>query len=352
MPLVLLIGMIIPFLLLALFSSALALSSIMYRPRTVLVTGATDGIGKHTAEKLSSDGFAIIVHGRKSQTDSVVTSLIKDLESRGAASVAYVQADLNDLQEVDQLAQSVQDQLKSWQELEADDSSHIPSLDVLINNAGVFDPEPRFSEQGYDSTMAINVLSPFVLTRKLLPCLVRGKEARIITTSSISQSRELPNIDQLFAKKVGKNDFDVQPLSYSAHSFYSYSKLGDLMFTAQLANILSKYQITHDTSSAENPQNLLENMQRIQCLTMDPGTVNTKMLLAGWGACGIPVSKANNTYKLATSEEYAWGRVENGSYHFGWGASRDANNSKKLNEFWSKLSSCTQCEYDDLSDCF
>ena len=74
----------------------------------------------------------------------------------------------------------------------------------------------------------------------------------------------------------------------------------------------------------------------LQCLTMDPGTVNTKMLLAGWGACGIPVSKANNTYKLATSEEYAWGRVENGSYHFGWGASRDANNSKKLNDFWSK----------------
>lgn len=310
----------------------------MYRPRTVLVTGATDDIGKHTAEKLSSDGFAIIVHGRKSQTDPVVTSLIKDLESRGAASVAYVQADLNDLQEVDQLTQSVEEQLKSWQELEADDSSHIPSLDVLINNAGVFDPAPRFSAQGYDSTMAINVLAPFVLTRKLLPCLVRGKEARIITTSSISQSRELPNVDQLFAKKVGKNDFDVQPLSYSAHSFYSYSKLGDLMFTAQLANILSNYQITHGTS-AENPQKLLENMRRIQCLTMDPGTVNTKMLLAGWGACGIPVSKANNTYKLATSE--AWGRVEDGSYHFGWGASRDANNSKKLNEFWSKLSSCT-----------
>ena len=334
------------------FCTALSLS--MHRPRTVLITGATDGIGRHTAQKLAIDGYAVIIHGKKSVTESTVTSLINDLESRGAARVAYVQADLNDLEEVEELAESVKVHLQSWEELAGPTSSQpsgaIPPLDVLINNAGVFDPEPRFSAQGYDSTIAINVLASFVLTRKLLSCLVRGDDARIITTSSISQSRELPDVDKLFAKKVGKNDFDVQPLMYSGHSFYSYSKLCDLLFTVQLANVLSKYQINHNTS-ADN-QKLLENMRRIQCLTMDPGTVNTKMLLAGWGPCGIPVSKANNTYKLATGEEYAWGRVENGSYHFGWGESRDAKDNTKLNQFWSKLSRCTGHEYDDLSDCF
>ena len=320
----------------------------MPRPRRVLISGATDGIGKHTAQRLANDGFEIIIHGRKSVTEPAVTSLVEDLQSRGAARVAYIQADLNDLKQVEELAESVKAELQSWEQQE--DASSIPSLDILINNAGVFDPEPRFSAQGYDSTMAINVLSTFVLTRKLLPCLVRGNEPRILTTSSISQSRLLPDIEKLFAKKVDK-DFDTEPLPYSAHSFYSYSKLGDLLFTVQLANVLSSYQMNHNTI-ADNPQKLLENMRRIQCLTMDPGTVNTKMLIAGWGPCGIPVSKANNTYKLATGEEYAFGNVKNGSYHFGWGESRDASNKPRLKEFWSKLSRCTGHDYDDLSDCF
>lgn len=334
------------------FCTALALSSNIMSticPRTVLITGATDGIGRHTAQRMATDGYAILIHGRKSTTEPAVTSLIKDLESRGAARVAYLQADLNDLDEVEELAESVKVVLNSWDELA--DPSSIASLDILINNAGVFNPEPRFSAQGYDSTIATNVLAPFVLTRKLLPCLVRGVDARIITTSSISQSRELPDVDKLFAKKVGEKDFDVQPLTYSEHSFYSYSKLGDLLFTVQLANVLSKYENDHNTN-VDNPQKLLEKMRRIQCLTMDPGTVNTKMLLAGWGPCGIPVSKAHNTYKLATGEDYAWGRVDNGSYHFGWGQSRDANNQTKLNQFWMKLSDCTGHNYDDLSDCF
>lgn len=72
----------------------------------------------------------------------------------------------------------------------------------------------------------------------------------------------------------------------------------------------------------------------------------------GWGACGINVNSANNTYKLATDESFAHGRVENGSYHFGGSASRDARDTKKLNEFFNKLFECTGYNYDDLSDCF
>ena len=314
--------------------------------RTFFVTGATDGIGKHTCERLASDGsaHALLIHGRKSSQDPVVKSLIRDLESRGAARVSYLQADLNDLNQVEKLADDAKGVLSDWQQ---DLQDSFPALDVLINNAGVFDPEPRHSAQGYDSTMAINVLAPFVLTRKLLPCLVRGENARIITTSSISQSSALPNMDQLFAQLIDSK-YDHQPLSYSAHSFYSHSKLGDLLFTVNLAKVLSKYSLHSNIQQLS----LLDNMHNIQCLTMDPGTVNTKMLLAGWGACGIPVKKANNTYKLATSEEYANGRVESGSYHFGFRRSSEANDDAKLNEFWNKLSVCTGCSYDDLSDCF
>eukprot|EP00565_Helicotheca_tamesis_P000319 CAMPEP_0185740622 /NCGR_PEP_ID=MMETSP1171-20130828/38210_1 /TAXON_ID=374046 /ORGANISM="Helicotheca tamensis, Strain CCMP826" /LENGTH=84 /DNA_ID=CAMNT_0028412515 /DNA_START=234 /DNA_END=488 /DNA_ORIENTATION=+ len=82
---------------------------------------------------------------------------------------------------------------------------------------------------------------------------------------------------------------------------------------------------------------------------MDPGTVNTKMLLAGWGPCGIPVKKANNTYKLAATEYGA--QQESGSYHFGGRVSPDANNPERLDEFWKAMEMHTGCSYANLDDC-
>jgi len=64
------------------------------------------------------------------------------------------------------------------------------------------------------------------------------------------------------------------------------------------------------------------------------------------------VNSANNTYKLATDISYAYGRVENGSYHFGGSGSRDARDAKKLDDLFDKLYKCTGYNYDDLSDCF
>ena len=322
----------------SLFSSSMSLSSTSssIRSRSFLITGATDGIGRHTSQRLASDGHSLLIHGRKSSSDQNVLSLLRDLESRGAKHVSYVQADLGDLEQVLGLAEDVMKELRSWQSLS---SPAVPALDCLINNAGVFDPTPRHSTQGYDMTMAVNVLAPFVLTRRLLPCLIRVEDVRIITTSSISQSRTSPDLNSLFARKDDGGNYDYTPLPYSGHAFYSHSKLGDLLFTVKLANVLSGYQPT----------------ERIQCLTMDPGTVNTKMLLAGWGPCGISVKDANNTYKLATSEEYAFGSrmAKSGSYHFGGGPSNDAKDEIKLDALFSKLSDCTGVSYDDLSrDCF
>ena len=179
---------VVSFNTILLFTSLLALCTSLTmsinttRPRTFLITGATDGIGQHTTQKLASDGgYALLVHGRKDPSDSNVKSLIQDLESRGASKVAYLQADLSDLKQVDGLAERAIQQLQLWQSTE---SPAVPSLDVLINNAGVFDPDVRHSAQGYDNTMAINVLAPFVLTRKLLPSLVHGENARIVHRAS------------------------------------------------------------------------------------------------------------------------------------------------------------------------
>ena len=180
------------------------------------------------------------------------------------------------------------------------------------------------SVQGYDYTWAVNCMAPFLLTRRLLPLVAASNDdfPRIITTSSISQSWSLPNLDELF----GRND---KPKS--AHQAYSDSKLGDYLFTVSLSKLLKEHADSR--------------LHKIICLTMDPGTVNTKMLIAGWGACGISVSKADNTYKLAT----AFGeKQKSGSYHFGGGGSADARDENKLRALWDRWEETTGCTYDDI----
>ena len=294
-------------------SSALATTR---TPRTILITGATDGIGKHTAQKLAADGNHLLVHGRQPKLGA---KLVDDLKKRGAGTVRYFNADLGDLVQVEQLAKEIMQPA-------AEDDTINQKLDVLINNAGIFDPpSPAKSAQGYDQTWAVNVMAPFLLTRRLLPLLAASDDPcpRIITTSSISQSSQLPDLEELF------DSTSTSPKS--GHRAYSDSKLGDLMFTVQLANLLEQHP----------------KLQHIKCLTMDPGTVNTKMLLAGWGACGINVNKADNTYKLAT--DYG-ANQPSGSYHFGGGGSRDAKNRAKLEELFAKLEECTGCSYKDIGD--
>lgn len=294
-------------LLILMLAHASALSSAS--ARTCLVTGATDGIGRHTAKKLANDGNHLLVHGRK---PDVGKELCEELLDRGASSVTYFNADLNDLTEVEKLAAEI---------IEHCTSNTKGSLDVLINNAGIFDPpSPAKSAQGFDQTFAVNVLAPFVLTRRLLPLVAASTDPcpRIITTSSISQSYALPSMDELL---------DINDDPKTAHRAYSDSKLGNYLFTVQLANILNAQKD--------------ERLSRIKCLTMDPGTVNTKMLLAGWGACGIPVSRADNTYKLAT--EYGT-KQESGSYHFGGGGGK----CDDIEEFWSRIEECTGCTYADI----
>mmetsp|Transcript_5162 Transcript_5162/g.7851 ORF Transcript_5162/g.7851 Transcript_5162/m.7851 type:complete len:332 (+) Transcript_5162:39-1034(+) len=308
----------IPLLLLALLgmNALTATSALASSPRVFYVTGATDGIGMHTAKKLAKDGHGLIVHGRN---PSKGAELEAELQKCGAAFVHYLNADLADLPQVENLAK------ESASLMERHGIDHI---DVLINNAGVFDPTPATSYQGFDTTWAVNVMAPFLLTRRLLPWIAKGTEPRIITTSSISQSDSLPPLDELFQK--GTPNSNNGP--FSSHKSYSYSKLGDLMFTKQLANILA---------SCSSPQ-----LSCIKCLTMDPGTVNTKMLLAGWGPCGIDVSQADNTYKLAATD-YG-GRQESGSYHFGFRAASSSKDPQKLKDLWTALEHHTGCSYDDI----
>jgi len=243
----------------------------------VLVTGATDGIGRHTCRKLARDGHDLLVHGRSVARGEALAEELRDL---GAASVTYFNADLSDVDEVVSLGEEVCDSLGS------------AALDVLVNNAGVFDPETQRTKQDLETTWAVNVVAPFVLTKLLLPPLLRAAAPRVVTTSSISQSYKL-NLEGLREQH-----------GFGAHETYSRSKLGDHIFCKGLARRCDR----------------AFGAGRVRSVCMDPGTVNTKMLLAGWGRCGIDIRDANNTYELAVTDAGIDG--ENGRYYFGGGGSQ------------------------------
>ncbi|CAM9505238.1 unnamed protein product [Ascophyllum nodosum] len=144
-------------------------------------------------------------------------------------------------------------------------------LDCLINNAGVFEADFRHSEDGIEYTFAVNVLAPYVITGRLLSLIARAPDGgRVVNVASLSASYSV-DFDNLQFEKGG----------YSDHASYSLSKLLDIMFNAELAR--------------RAPDGVI-------CNSLDPGTVNTKMLRAGWGMTGIPIKSANDEFYLATSD--------------------------------------------------
>src|SRR5579884_1715604 len=136
--------------------------------KIILVTGATDGIGKETALELAQQGATVLVHARTVERGQTT---IQELQQRvSGANLELVTADLGSLAQVRQLAQTINDQYER--------------LDVLLNNAGIFTRYRQESADGYELTFAVNHLAHFLLTNLLLDLLKRSSPARIINVAS------------------------------------------------------------------------------------------------------------------------------------------------------------------------
>src|SRR5829696_2321722 len=122
----------------------------------ILVTGATDGLGRRVALDLASAGATVLLHGRS--RERLEATLEEAREETGSEKLGSYLADLSSLGEVRALAERV--------------LAEQGRLDVLINNAGVIAEERRESEDGYQLTFAVNYLAHFLLTRLLLPLLL------------------------------------------------------------------------------------------------------------------------------------------------------------------------------------
>ncbi|MEM1126386.1 MAG: SDR family NAD(P)-dependent oxidoreductase, partial [Bacteroidota bacterium] len=132
-------------------------------PKTILITGSTDGIGWETAQRLVAGGHRVILHGRHPEK---LERVMDALSAEGQI------ADLSVFTQVKALADAV--------------AARHDHLDVLINNAGVYKtPAPRTAD-GLDVRFVVNTLAPFLLTRELLPML--GAAGRIVNVSSAAQA--------------------------------------------------------------------------------------------------------------------------------------------------------------------
>lgn len=187
--------------------------------QTVLVTGATDGLGKAVATELARLGATVLVHGRDDSRGQA--TLTEIAQATGNDRRRWYRADLGDLDQVRRLAAAV--------------AADAPQLDALISNAGIGGEYPvggrQESADGIELRFAVNYLAGFLLIRLLLPTLQASAPARIVQVSSAGQA---------------PIDFDDVMLtrSYSSGQAYCQSKLAQIMFTFDLAEELAGTGVT------------------------------------------------------------------------------------------------------------
>jgi NAD(P)-dependent dehydrogenase (short-subunit alcohol dehydrogenase family) len=260
---------------------------------TVLVTGATDGLGRALAERLAGEGATVLAHARNEQRGQEALSGLL----AGPGDVKLVVGDFASLAGVNALADQVPDR-----------------LDVLVNNAGIGgtlpgDGQRLESEDGYELRFAVNYLAGFLLAARLRDRLVAAAPARIVNVASAGQMAI---------------DFDDVMLEhdYSGTRAYCQSKLAQIMHAFDLAEELGDQGVT--------------------ATALHPGTyMPTKMVI---GAGTTPVTPLEDgveaTWRLAADPEL---EGVTGRYFFGTREARadeqayDLDARRRLRELSERL---------------
>ena len=187
------------------------------KEKNVLITGATSGIGKAAALKLSSLGAKICFIARN---EKKAEDLAKEIENLSDMIPYSIIADLSSQKEIKRAA----DEFKSL---------NIP-LHILLNNAGLINMERKETVDGFEEVFALNHLAYYSLTQLLLDNIKNGSPSRIVYVSSGAHA---------FVK--GFNFDDVQSLSsYKPFQVYGYSKLANILFTKKLASLLKDENVS------------------------------------------------------------------------------------------------------------
>jgi NAD(P)-dependent dehydrogenase (short-subunit alcohol dehydrogenase family) len=183
--------------------------------KTVVITGATSGIGEVAADRLAAKGARIVFIARDEARGEETLKHLKAI-APGQPHKAYY-ADLSRLAEMKRVGGEI--------------TAQEARIDVLINNAGAAFMTREVTEDGLEKTFALNHMSYFVLTSLLRPRLGRG--GRIVSTASTAHKGAHLDFDDLQTEK-----------RYSGFSVYGRSKLCNILFTRELARRLAGTGVT------------------------------------------------------------------------------------------------------------
>ena len=175
-------------------------------PKTILITGSTDGIGLQAAQKIVALGHTVLLHGRNKAKLAEAEQQVKDFSDQG--SVETYLADLATMSGAMDLANDIKQKHRH--------------LDVLINNAGVFRAPCSITEEGFDIRFMVNTIAPCFLTKQLLSLL--DHSARVVNLSSAAQAPI--NLQALQGKVTLADEMEA----------YAQSKLAITMWSKQMAD--------------------------------------------------------------------------------------------------------------------
>ncbi len=201
------------------------------RAKTVVVTGATSGLGSATASTLARTGADLVLLGRNEQAGQ---KLVRQFNQTGLGKAEFLRVDFSIQAEVRAAVQAIADR-------------H-PCVDVLINNAGARFDVYHPTVDGFELTFATNHLSHFLLTCSLLESLLRAPAARVVTVSSGSHGGASLDVGW----QLGASNYDRRVA-------YANSKLANIVFAYALAHQLKD---THVTSNAVDPGGVATNFAR------------------------------------------------------------------------------------------
>jgi NAD(P)-dependent dehydrogenase (short-subunit alcohol dehydrogenase family) len=183
--------------------------------QTILITGATDGVGRALAHELAEQGANLIVHGRNKGRGETLLAELHGITGNDDAT--YLQADFARLSDVHSLAEQVLERYER--------------LDVLVNNAGVGLVQREESADGYEMTFQVNYLAGYVLAAELAPLLAASAPARIVNVSSFGQAA------------VNFED-PMMTRRYEGVHAYCQSKLAQILHVVDLAEALAGQGVT------------------------------------------------------------------------------------------------------------
>jgi len=179
--------------------------------KTILITGATDGIGLETAKLLASNGHHLILHGRN---PSKLQQAQQQAQANGTGRITTIQSDLSLIENVKTMVNSIRNDHEN--------------LDVLINNAGVYNTQQAITEEQLDIRFTVNTIVPYLLTQQLMPMF--NAQSRVVNVSSAAQLAV--NISALKGELGGEAQ---QTAALSDGEAYAQSKLAITMWTRHMA---------------------------------------------------------------------------------------------------------------------